>query len=83
MQKKYEITVCMGSSCFSRGNSITASLVTQFVQDKGLSENVNVCGCLCDGECKNGPNIKINGKLFSNISPEGLYDLLEHELGLK
>lgn len=79
---KTEITVCMGSSCFSRGNSVTAGLVNRFIQEHNLADSVDVKGCLCESECKNGPNMRINGKLFSHITPEGLADILQHELGI-
>ncbi|WP_428770705.1 (2Fe-2S) ferredoxin domain-containing protein [Treponema sp. HNW] len=74
------ITVCMGSSCFSRGNAMNAEIVQKFLADKGLTDKVYVKGCLCDGQCKNGPNLHINDKLFSHVSPESLEDLLTHEL---
>ena len=76
------ITVCMGSSCFSRGNSSNAELIQLFIKENNLEGRVRVTGCLCEGECKSGPNIKRNGKLFTDVSPEGLEILLRHELGL-
>lgn len=76
------ITVCMGSSCFSRGNSINADLIQQFIDKNDLSDSVQVRGCLCESQCKNGPNIRIDGKIFTGVTPEGLSDLLTHELGL-
>ena len=76
------ITVCMGSSCFSRGNSANAEMIQIFIKENGLEDRVKVTGCLGEGECKSGPNIKINGKLFTDVSPEGLEILLRHELGL-
>ena len=74
------ITGCMGSSCFSRGNSINAEVIQRFLAENNLTDKVNVRGCLCEGECKNGPNIRIDDKLFTDVSPEGLADLLLHEL---
>lgn len=78
-----QITVCMGSSCFSRGNSSNAEIVQRFIEKYNLASTVQVRGCLCESECKNGPNIRINGKLFSQVAPEGLEDLLKHELGVE
>lgn len=82
-EKKTEITVCMGSSCFSKGNSFVAGLVNKFVKDNQLEDKVDVRGCLCEGECKSGPNMRINGKLFSHMSPEAVADILIHELGME
>jgi NADH:ubiquinone oxidoreductase subunit E len=76
------ITVCMGSSCFSRGNSVNAEIARHFIETHNLGATVEIRGCLCEGECKNGPNIRIDGKLFSRVTPEALTDLLTHEFGL-
>lgn len=77
------ITVCMGSSCFSRGNSVNAGIISSFIEKHNLDASVTTKGCLCEGECKKGPNIRINDTLFSCVSPEGLEDLLAHELGVE
>ncbi|MCR5699105.1 MAG: (2Fe-2S) ferredoxin domain-containing protein [Treponemataceae bacterium] len=79
----HEIVVCMGSSCFSRGNAKSAEIVQKFIQENNLNTDVTVRGCLCESECKNGPNIRIDGKLFSDINPDSLPLLLAHELGIE
>lgn len=75
-----EITICMGSSCFSRGNSAIAQMVQEFIINNNLEDKVEVRGCLCEGECREGPNIRIDGKLYSNVSPGSLEDLLKMNL---
>lgn len=74
------ITLCMGSSCFSRGNSINAQSIEHFLAERNLSARVEVRGCLCEGHCKDGPNIRINGELLQGIEPGMLFDLLQHKL---
>lgn len=74
------ITVCMGSSCFSRGNSINAEIITKFIASHNCEASVALKGCLCEGNCNKGPVIKINDKLFFSVSPEGVEDLLYHEI---
>ncbi len=76
------ITICMGSSCFSRGNSANAEVIQNFITENGIENQVQIKGCLCEGKCKNGPNIRINDKLYTDVSPETLHDLLAHELGI-
>lgn len=75
------ITLCMGSSCFSRGNNINAESIERFLEENKLSGKVEVRGCLCEGHCKEGPNIRINGELLQGIEPGMLFDLLQHKLG--
>ena len=74
------ITVCMGNSCFSRGNSANTQIIQNFIEEYKLSDSVQVQGCPCEDECKQGPNIRIDDKLFSNVYSEGLLDLLQQEL---
>lgn len=74
------VTICMGSSCFSRGNSMVAETIQRFVADKGLQDRVAIRGCLCEGECKNGPNIRIDDKLYANVSADTAIDIISREL---
>ncbi|MFI3257366.1 MAG: (2Fe-2S) ferredoxin domain-containing protein [Spirochaetales bacterium] len=73
------ITVCMGSSCFSRGNSSNTEAIQKILDEKRLTDSVTVKGCLCEGQCKNGPNIRINETLYSQVTLEMLEDILLHE----
>ncbi len=74
------ITVCMGSSCFSRGNALNAERVQAIIDKLELQNTAVVRGCLCEGECKKGPNVRVNDTLYSNVSPDSLEDILLHEL---
>jgi len=77
------ITVCMGSSCFGKGNSSNAEYITRFIEEHNLQNRVEVSGCLCGNACAMGPNIKINGKLISGISEQTVADIIVKELGLQ
>ncbi len=77
------ITVCMGSSCFGKGNSANADFITRFIEEHKLQDSVEVSGCLCGNACARGPNIKINDKLISGISEQTLADIIVKELGLQ
>lgn len=74
------ITICMGSSCFSRGNNSNIEIIERFLRERNLSARVEIRGCLCEGHCKDGPNIKINNELLQGIEPAMIFDLLEHKL---
>ena len=80
MQEKPEIVdiaICMGSSCFVRGNNRNLEAIQQFLKDNNLKERVRIKGSLCLGQCKRGPNILINGVLHSDIDPNTCVDLLQ------
>lgn len=78
------IVVCMGSSCFARGNEQNLDLIERFLDKNALSASVQLSGSLCECCCGQGPNIRINGKFFHAVSKEKLPGILERELlGLK
>lgn len=70
------VTVCMGSSCFSRGNSAAAEAIQRYIAEKGLQGKVAVRGCLCEGECKSGPNIRVDDTLYANVSVDMAIDII-------
>ena len=74
------ITVCMGSSCFTRGNNLNVEIIERFLREHKLDGRVELRGCLCEGHCKDGTNIAINGVLIQGVQPGMIPDLLEHKL---
>ena len=57
-----EIVVCLGSSCFARGNSENLAIINQHVKTHGLNASIRLTGKLCQDECKQGPNLTIGGE---------------------
>ena len=72
------ITICMGSSCFSRGNSRNIEVVQDFLKTQNLPPPVELNGHLCEGHCKSGPNVTINGKMYHEVDPIVILGLLNH-----
>ena len=77
------VTICMGSSCFGKGNSSNAGYITRFIEEHNLQNRVEVSGCLCGNACAQGPNIRINDKMISGISEQTVADIIVKELGLQ
>ncbi len=77
--EEHRITICMGSSCFSRGNSVNAELVQRLIQEKKIRAELvdaEVTGTLCEGFCKDGPIVIIDGVIHRHVTPTVLQDLL-------
>ena len=72
-----DIVVCLGSSCFARGNSAILAVLQQYVQSKGPNASVRLSGCLCQDQCKQGPNLKIGDEFHHNITAARLRELLQ------
>lgn len=75
-----KVELCMGSSCFARGNSKALENIENYISENHLEDYVELVGHLCLANCKNGPNVKINGKSFEGLDPDCLVDLVEREL---
>ena len=76
MSTETDITICLGSSCFSRGNRHTLELIKSYLKEHGLEDKVFFRGDLCDGLCEQGPILKIDGKVYKHVTSENIYEIL-------
>ncbi|HOE03676.1 MAG TPA: (2Fe-2S) ferredoxin domain-containing protein [Bacteroidales bacterium] len=83
MEKTVEITICLGSSCFSRGNKEMVSVIQDYLEEHKLKEQVKFKGGHCFGNCSNGPVIKINGQPYYGVSKIGITDILNQAFNLE
>ncbi len=77
VMNQIEVEICMGSSCFTRGNKETVQQLKQFVADRNLDATIVVKGALCRGMCKEGPIVVINEMVYTNIDTGSIIDLVE------
>jgi NADH:ubiquinone oxidoreductase subunit E len=70
-----DIVVCLGSSCFVRGNSENLTILKRYAAGSEGSA-VRLTGSLCQGRCKQSPNVKIAGAFHDGITVAGLQELL-------
>jgi len=73
----HELVVCLGSSCFARGNSQHLAAIEAFLQSRGLTDDVRVTGRLCQDECKQGPNLTSCGKHHHEVTAATLREILQ------
>ncbi len=78
MSEKPKIVICVGSSCFARGNDKNVAFVEKFLASHGLKDEVDcdLSGSLCSGDCANGPNVIVNGKMYSHVDAGVMKDIL-------
>ena len=76
---KPKIVICLGSSCFARGNEENIKVVEDYLTRNSYQDEVDVglSGTLCQGKCADGPNVIINGEFYSKIDPGVMLDLLK------
>ncbi|MGC9966828.1 MAG: (2Fe-2S) ferredoxin domain-containing protein [Syntrophobacteraceae bacterium] len=75
-----EFAICMGSSCFSRGNKKNIALIRDYIERHGLCGKVLLKGHLCEGLCKDGPNMTVDGNVFSLTNSDCLEFILDDHL---
>ena len=71
------IAICMGSSCFTRGNGSQAiAVLRSSAEAAGFVPEIT--GHLCENKCTQGPHITIEDTLYSNVQPSCFPELLKH-----
>lgn len=68
--EKIKISICMGSSCYLRGNRELAAAIEDFILENHYENYFEMMGNLCEDECKEGPNVRINNILYSKANKE-------------
>ncbi len=74
---KLNITVCMGSSCFARGNQENLAYIEEYIKEHGIDANIELEGMRCENKCACGPNIYINGVEYNEVTIDKLKEILE------
>lgn len=80
MERKSEIMICLGSSCFARGNKATLKAIVKYLDEHKLKEKVYFHAGHCFGRCAEGPIVKINDKVFTGVNEDNIIDILTNEL---
>ena len=77
---KKKVVLCLGSSCFARGNQNLVSSIKRFIIRHQLEDKVEFKGDHCFSNCSEGPNLMIGTLMFSKVSDENIDSLLEEHL---
>lgn len=81
MARTSEMQICLGSSCFSRGNKDIISFIRDYLKKNHLDDRVNFRGSRCMGNCSKGPNLKVNERTYGEVTLSNIEEILEKELG--
>lgn len=77
------VELCMGSSCFARGNSQALMNLESYIKEHHLEDQVELVGHLCLNACSDGPNVTIDGVAYQHVDSDVVVDLLEEALARK
>jgi NADH:ubiquinone oxidoreductase subunit E len=79
MVQRIEMQICLGSSCFSRGNKDLVIFIKEYLRKNHLDDRVIFKGARCMGRCSNGPNLLINGITIEGVTISKIERILEKE----
>jgi NADH:ubiquinone oxidoreductase subunit E len=72
-----EIVICLGSSCFSRGNKQSVKLLEEYLRNNHLREKVFFHGGHCFGRCVEGPILQVEDQVLEHFNPGNLKETLD------
>jgi NADH:ubiquinone oxidoreductase subunit E len=70
------VTLCLGSSCFTRGNNDHLPLLQQALGEGGLAGRVHLKGSHCEGRCLNGPILRLGDEILERLNPGRIPEVL-------
>lgn len=72
------IEICMGSACYLLGAQDLLEVIESLPPAK--KAQIDLRGATCLKACGTGPNIKVDGVLLSNVTPEKLLEIIRDKL---
>lgn len=81
MPQRIEMQICLGSSCFSRGNRDVVTFIREYLRKNHLEDRIIFKGARCMNLCSNGPNLKINERIIEGVTISKIESILEKEFG--
>jgi NADH:ubiquinone oxidoreductase subunit E len=81
MAQRIEMQICLGSSCFSRGNRDVVAFIREYLKKNHLEDRIIFKGARCMNLCNNGPNLIINDRIIEGVTLSKIEAILEKEFG--
>jgi NADH:ubiquinone oxidoreductase subunit E len=72
-----EIVLCLGSSCFARGNAENLTAINRDMESPASAASVRVTGSHCQDQCMKGPNLTMGGVPHHGVTTAKLRELLQ------
>lgn len=79
----YTLEICVGSSCHLKGSYEVISELKRLIAEHSLAGQIELKGCFCLGQCRDGVSLRLNGEIFTTITKENVRDFFENHLTAK
>ena len=79
MTSKTDVVICLGSSCFARGNKNTIKVIAEYTKENNLQDKVHFHGGHCFGECARGPILKVGDTIYYGVDDIKALEILREK----
>ena len=83
MDSKKEIVICLGSSCFARGNKQTVKVIADYLKVNKIENEIFFHGNHCFGKCDKGPFAKIDNVIYESVDSDNIIKILDSVFKIK
>jgi NADH:ubiquinone oxidoreductase subunit E len=66
----HSLEVCVGSSCHLKGSYPVIMEFKRLIAEYGLEAEIELKGCFCLGECKEGVSVRVDDVIFTSITKD-------------
>lgn len=73
------VSICIGSACHLKGSRDVIQKLQKLVAENGLTDQVDLNGDFCSGNCVKGVCVTVDGTLYS-VKPETAEAFFEEEI---
>ena len=73
-----KVTICIGSACHLKGSREIIEKMQKLVAANGLSDQVDLNGAFCSGNCDHGVCVTVEDQLYS-LKPEDTEEFFQKE----
>lgn len=80
--KRIDLLVCCGSSCISAGALKLKEALVKAIEDRDLTDEVNIIGTGCMGPCEFGPVLVVypEGIFYKHVAIEDIDEIVEEHI---
>lgn len=77
---KKKLLVCVGSSCHLKGSYHVLRRLKVIIEERELSNKVELQASFCLGNCADGVCIKLGEDIFLHATPDNIDEIFENDI---
>lgn len=83
VEDKVKVSVCLGTSCYSKGSYEILERLIALSNKEGWAKNLEIKGTFCVENCGKAPNVVVNDIIVDEATVEKIKEVALNEIGRK